>query len=376
MVDFEKLKNRLNLLIEIEKDLGPGKKSGSWVKFSCPFPGHKHGDKKPALSVKDDYYFCFVCKAEGNVITWLREYRKLTWKDIFSLADGDNLPQEQPKPRSDPQPEEDLPPSPAWQVRGLAFVEYCERQLWGDPGSQAKIYGDLSPLEYLRQKRGLTDETIKRYRLGYNPRLLCDQVAPWGLPDDSESKGVWMAQGITVPCLVENNLWSVNIRRPLGDPKYQKLKGSKAALFGADNLLGAEIALLTEGEFDCILASQVIGDVAGVATLGSATKRLNVASWGRYLLPARAILAAYDLDEAGRRGLADLVNQSPQIYPVRVPALRPGDNDLTDYHQAGGELWEWLKYNLERLNILQALGIPIVWQGASAPVRQTALVCS
>lgn len=358
-IDFDALKEHFDLLTEVGKDCGEGRQSGRWVLFSCPFPGHKNGDHNPSLAVTPDNgrYHCFACGQSGDVLTWLVDYRKMTWKDITDLAGGVTQPTPTArKVQPQPQPQPSGPPPAIWQARGLAFVDYCERQLWGDPGANHKVFGDLSPLEYLHQKRGLTDKTIKYYRLGYNPRGAHDPFASWGLPGDPGKKGVWLDPGITIPWLIGGALWGVNIRRPAGDPKYRKVAGSQAALFGADSLRGAEIVLLTEGELDCILCDQEIGDVAGVATLGSATKRLDVATWGHVLLPARAILAAYDLDPAGRAGLTALA-RATHIHAVRVPALRPGDKDITDYHQAGGDLWQWLKHNLNRLGVLQALGV-------------------
>jgi len=348
MIDFQTIKERLDLLTEVEKDLGPGHKSGRWVLFSCPFPGHKHGDSKPSLSVTPDNgrFFCFSCGRKGDVITWLQEYRGLTWREIGDLAGSDpGSVASRPRP-APPPPQADIPPAAIWQARALAFVEDCERRLWQPEGAQA--------LAWLQELRGLKPETIRRYRLGYCPELPRESRAAWGLPEDPDSKGVWLPKGVVIPWLVGGALWGVNMRRPAGDPKYYKLPGSKAALFGADNLRGAEIVLLTEGELDCILAAQELGDVAGVATLGSASKRLDLATWGVYLLPARAILAAYDLDPAGSAGLAALAGRSARVHSILVPALRAGDKDITDYHQAGGNLWEWLKYNLDRLDALRS----------------------
>lgn len=354
MTDFTDLKNRLDLLAEIEKDLGPGRRSGGVVMYCCPF----HKDSTPSLAVyRDGGFKCFGCDKSGDLITWLHEYRGMSWKDITDLAGSDNLPPARPRP-AQPEPIPSGPPSPAWQARGLAFMDYCEAQLWGDPGSKDKFIDGIPPLEYLR-RRGLTDDTIKYYRLGYNPKNIYDNPASWGYNDlaawtkEHESRPqpdkVFIDRGIVIPWLIGGALWGVNIRRLYKDPKYRKIEGSQSALFGADNLAGCETALLTEGEFDCMLADQWIYDKAGCITLGSASSNLDLATWGVYLLPVRAILAAYDLDPAGRRGLAKLLQESARIHPARVPSLRAGDKDLTDYYQAGGDLWEWLKYNLDRL---------------------------
>lgn len=70
MTDLQDLKSRLELLAEVEKDLGPGKKHGRYTMFSCPFPGHSHGDRRPSLAAYEDgSYFCFTCGAKGDVLS-------------------------------------------------------------------------------------------------------------------------------------------------------------------------------------------------------------------------------------------------------------------------------------------------------------------
>lgn len=362
MTDFEDLKERLDLLTEIEKDLGPGRQSGRWVLFHCPFPGHKHGDSNPSLSVTNDNgrYYCFSCGQSGDVITWLREHREMSWKDIKALVASDDLPPARPRSAEVcaqiiPQTETD-PPSKAWQMRGMELITECASMLWSTAGEDA--------LNYLRG-RGLRDDTIRFYQLGFNLSDRWDKREAWGLPKDPDGRGVWLPKGVVIPCLItsdwstrEKCLWYIKIRRPTDDPKYLFVTGGRPALFGADNLYlagnGAGYGLLCEGEFDCMLAAQELPEV-GAATLGSAVKHLSTTAWGRYLLPLRWVLAAYDTDQAGMAGAAALA-KAVNTRPVNVPVLRSGDKDLTDYHQAGGDLWQWLKYNLERLGALD-------WQG-------------
>jgi hypothetical protein len=192
------------------------------------------------------------------------------------------------------------------------------------------------------------DKTIKWYRLGYNPTDTYMKSEDWGF----SGKKIWLPHGIVIPCFIDKKLWHINIRRPSGNPKYFKIRGSRQGLFGAINLRGSWLVLLTEGEFDAMLADQEIGDVAGVATLGSAIRKIDLATWGSYLLPARVILVAQDSDRAGQKAKEALSNLSPQIHPIRVPVLSPGDKDITDYFKAVGDLWEWLKYHLLQLGLI------------------------
>jgi len=363
MTDLQDLKQRLDLIAEVEKDLGPGKRSGKWVLFSCPFPGHAHGDRNPSLGIANDRYYCFTCQASGDVLTWLLDYRQMTWKEIHELTGSTDLPPVRMRP---PQPGSDDhqgPPAEQWQARGRAFLEDCRSALWGTGGEKA--------LAYLKDRRGLREETIRYWGLGFNPTDSYSSLADWGLAEQA-GLTVWLPRGIVIPAFVGGDLYYLNIRRAAGKPKYHKVKGSRAALFGTTSLRGSDLALLVEGEFDCILADQEIGDVAGVATLGSASKRLNLSEWGKYLLPAKVILAALDSDGAGCLGGAGLAGLSSRIRTVKVPVLNAGGKDISDYVQAGGDLWLWLKYNLERLElfpVLARVGAVVGLQGSAEGAR-------
>jgi hypothetical protein len=127
--------------------------------------------------------------------------------------------------------------------------------------------------------------------------------------------------------------------------KYRGVKGNRtAAIFGADDLAGAPMALFVEGEFDAMIAWQELRDVIAVCTLGSAATRPDLATWGAYLLPVERIYAAYDADEAGQKGLAALKHLSERVRACPLPA---GAKDINDYVLKGGELWPWLKALLE-----------------------------
>lgn len=83
-MDFEGIKNKLDILAVIESDLGQGKKSGRYHLFCCPF----HTDKTPSLAVTPDdgRFYCFSCGQSGDVIDWLKQYRKLSYQAIADLT--------------------------------------------------------------------------------------------------------------------------------------------------------------------------------------------------------------------------------------------------------------------------------------------------
>lgn len=49
-------------------------------KFSCPFPGHSHGDESPSayMNKETSAWMCHGCKRKGNGITFLSEHENIT----------------------------------------------------------------------------------------------------------------------------------------------------------------------------------------------------------------------------------------------------------------------------------------------------------
>jgi hypothetical protein len=221
------------------------------------------------------------------------------------------------------------PPPDEWQAKARHVIAECVTALWSQSGAKARAW---------LHARGLTDETLRRWRIGYHPGSGYRDIG-----------GLRVPCGIIIPCEVGGVVWYVNVRRAVGEPKYQKVKGSRAALFGAETLRGQQVAVLCEGEFDALLLHQQAGDLAGVATLGGASGTPDLTHFGAYLLPLRRLLVAYDADGPGRKGAEKFVALTRRARRVTLPAL-PGVKDLTDFHKAGGDLRAWLAFELARIH--------------------------
>lgn len=50
-------------------------RTGLEIRFSCPFPGHDHGDSNPSaqMNADDTAYRCFGCGMKGNAVSFLSE---------------------------------------------------------------------------------------------------------------------------------------------------------------------------------------------------------------------------------------------------------------------------------------------------------------
>lgn len=238
------------------------------------------------------------------------------------------------------------PPAAAWQARARQFVAYAEAQLWEGDGQSL----------YELHRWGLSNETIKTWQLGWNPRDLDDQPERWGLT----GKPIYLPCGITIPHDAGGQLWTVKIRRyrhgqPANEPKYLQPRHTdepasaapRDSLFGVDRLRGhSQLLLLTEGEKDGLLAWQELGAWVDVASLGGAAKGLPT-RWLSYLLPYRRILLIYDADDAGQQGALRLSALVGRCLPLSLPQ----GHDLVDFVQQGGELRPWLQFQLVRLGL-------------------------
>lgn len=277
--------------------------------------------------------WCRGCDWQPDTIDVLRELHGMDYAAAAAAAGNSTAPL--PTATSNkpaPAPVDDKPPSAAWQARARTIIAEAQAVLWSDVGARA--------LRYLRQWRHLTDATIRAAQLGYIPMDKIEPAARWGLG----GKAVSVQTGILIPHLVADAVWMLKIRRPTGSiPKYTQPRGGKTALYGADQLASRDVLVFTEGEFDALLLRQECGDLVDVVTLGSATAPLG-GRWLTHLLPARQILAAYDLDAAGAKGAPKLA-----AFSARVQVVRPvGANDLTDMVSAGGNLRAWVEYQLGR----------------------------
>ena len=316
MVDVAGILERVDLAALVEWDLGgPARREGRWLKWRCPF--HADG-KTPSLGVANNRWKCFGCSRSGDAIDWLRQREELSFPDACERLSALSFLPTSPK-AVQRQPSASSSPTESWRNRALEVVSRCEAALWSDAGGRARSW---------LNRRGLTDETVRRWHLGFNQH-------------SSKITGLWVPRGIVIPCLEAGQVWYVKVRRAAGQPKYVQVKGSHLALFGAETLTGRDVAAIAEGEFDAMLLHQEAGDLVGVVTLGSASARLPDA-WVPYLLGVKRMLIAYDTDTAGSEGAS-----AWQALSVKAQRLIPlAGKDITDFHLAGGDLRAWIRFAL------------------------------
>jgi hypothetical protein len=206
-------------------------------------------------------------------------------------------------------------------------------------------------LGWLKECRGLSEETIKKFRLGLVPIDRWEGHEQWGLEpvfkDDGTPKKIRIPLGLTIPLCQDGKIYRIRIRRPKfalrseRDPRYYLLKGSdtRALVLGQDR----DVFVIVESELDAILLFQEAGDLVGVIALGNAQARPDTATM-ETLSKCKLILIALDADDAGLAaawGWWDKHFSQAERWPP-IDGKDPGEM-LT----AGVKLRDWIKAGIE-----------------------------
>ena len=128
----------------------------------CPF----HNEKSPSFSVSPgkQMYYCFGCGAGGNVFTFLMEYENYSFQEALKLlADRAGVKLPEVSYSREAREEADRKALLLEINKEAAKYYYCK--LRSPAGEKA--------MEYLKG-RGLRDETIRKFGLGYSDRYNSD----------------------------------------------------------------------------------------------------------------------------------------------------------------------------------------------------------
>lgn len=150
--DVEEIKSRTNIVDLIGGYVRLEKAGVNW-KACCPF----HNEKTPSFMVSEErqFWHCFGCQKSGDAFSFIMEIEGLEFKEALKiLADKAGIKLQ--KYNSQEAGVKDK----TFEILELA-TKFYEKQLW-DGAGKIKI------LNYLKE-RGLNDETIREFRLGYAP---------------------------------------------------------------------------------------------------------------------------------------------------------------------------------------------------------------
>lgn len=316
MLDTHEIKVRVDCRDLIEHDLGKPRSRGSgYSTYRCPL---HHETKGCSLVVYADHWYCFgKCQRGGDAIAWMQEYHRLSFHEACQrLTAGDLPPVRQAQ---SPQPAHDSePPDAAWQRAAREVAHIAMDTLWGKEGKRA--------WDYLETERGLTEKTIVDAGLGY---------IPGGHREWKTIAGLNVPCGIIFPWFGDGLIWGIKVRRAAGEPRYQQVRGGRISrsLYLADGIQPGLPILLTEGEFDALIARQMGEGLISAAAIGSAANRRIHPRWYPKFLSAPSILIRMDADQAGQGAAAQIASLSRAARCVQVPQGK----DVNEFYLLAGQ---------------------------------------
>jgi len=153
--------------------------------------------------------------------------------------------------------------------------------------------------------------------------------------------------GITIPWYADQMLWGIKVRRAAGQQRYQQVSGGniKGGLYNADTIQPGLPILITEGEFDTLIAHQAGTGLISSVAIGSATnKRIN-SRWFPQFITAPSIFIRMDDDQAGQGASEKIVGLSQASRTIQVPLGK----DVNDFYLLVGQgiVRDWISAIIE-----------------------------
>lgn len=327
------------------------KKKGSNYEACCPF----HHEKTPSFKVNREkqMYHCFGCGVGGNVFTFVMEYENLNFPEaVERLAEraGIQLPEKSMSAQERSREQYKIALREMNKTAAAYFHYILKHSQHGE-----KAY------DYFRNTRGLSDETINRFALGYadiykddlyrylrSKGYTDDQLKGSGLVDISERDGgvdkFW--NRAMIPILDINGKVIAFGGRVLGDGKPKYINTSDTAVFDKSRTLFAmNIArrsrrkgfICCEGYMDVISMHQAGFDNA-VASLGTAFTFGHANIIKRY---AEEVYLAYDSDGAGVAATKKVIAILREVgVGTRIINMRPYKDPDEFIRNLGSEAFE------------------------------------
>ncbi|MBI5755057.1 DNA primase [Candidatus Peregrinibacteria bacterium] len=332
------------------------KKSGSHFKALCPF----HNEKTPSFVVSPDkgIAYCFGCHKGGDIFTFVQEMERVDFKEAFTiLADRAGISLE-------------------FQGRGESHKSKDEKDRLYQAMNEASNFfvqslrgteGGAKVLEYLFQ-RGLTDDTIAKYHLGFAPdtkNALLSHLLPKGFTH-KEMAEVGLIRALDTTTEHYRDFFFRRLMFPVHDirgrivafggralspddepkylnspetPIYHKSKTIYGLFHAKDIIKQEKRAVFVEGYMD-VLALHQAGTLSAIASSGTAVTSEQLKEIKRF---TDTVIFCFDSDSAGKmateRGIEIAQSADFIIKILRIPTAK----DPADLIKAEGvSSWEKL----------------------------------
>jgi len=308
MTDWSELKERIKLSNPIEEVIQETVTLGSYNKALCPF--HKEDTPSFFVNIKEQYFHCFGCGAGGDVFNFVMRQKGMSFPEALRYLG---------------------------ERKGIQVVlnntDFQEEQKKHDIGTTlaeaAKIYHEsLTPevIDYLKG-RGLTEETIKAYRVGF-----CNGQSKYSLSQEALFNAGLIYEGgrnyfegfITFPHMLYGRVVYIS-GRGYPEKKHKKLEKDRVPLTHLYNeqVLSQKEVILAEGEIDTLTLLQHGFNACGVLGAGSFKEE-----WVDKFKNCETVYLSFDADEAGEKGnlrIAEFLGSKARLV------FLPEGEDVNDF---------------------------------------------
>ena len=353
-------------IVSVVSQYLPLKKDGRRYWGLCPF----HNEKTASFSVNSELnlYYCFGCKAGGNVVQFVMEMERVSYMEAVKIL-ADKIHMTMPELRDDPDYERRRSQQERLYAANREAARYYHDMLWKPEGKAA--------LDYLHG-RGLDDGVIRRFGLGASTDRWDDLTA--FLEEKGYTREELALAGLTVvkgdnafdmfrsraifPIIDQQNRVLGFGGRAMGNAKPKYLNTSDTPVFNkrkgvyAINLIrkirDLKRIILVEGYMDVVAISQA-GVIGAVATLGTALTNEQARLLKRY---APEVHLAYDGDEAGQHAIERALGiLESEGVPAKVLYFPDGLDPDEFIRQRGLEAFQRIRpmtgvsYRMQRLRL-------------------------
>jgi DNA primase len=336
----EEIKSRLDI-VDVIREYIQLKSAGANFQALCPF----HREKSPSFMVSPEkqIWHCFGCGKGGDVISFVMEMEGVSFVEALrSLAPKAGVTLKKENSQATSQRNRLL------DIMETAVNYYHRNLIESDEAGPARDY---------LYKRGLSDDTISQWQLGYSPESWDDiinllkrkeyserEVFQAGLSIKKEGRESYYNRfrgRIMFPINEFNGNAVAFSARVRPDKEEQEKLGKyinspqtmiydkSRILFGLDkaklSIRNAKFAVLVEGQMDVITAHQH-GFKNVVASSGTALTEIQLQILKRY---TDNIALSFDMDDAGKmaadRGIKEAMKQDINIKIVTLPGGKDPD---------------------------------------------------
>lgn len=318
-------------------------KKGAEYQGLCPF----HTEKTPSFTVNDSkrFYHCFGCGAHGDAIKFESEITGLSYKESAILIANDfgiELPKLDKKREQEYEEEEYL----------LSLVKQANEFFKANLDARARSYF---------HSRGITDEIIERYELGYSPgrgklyeffkkkSVKTELLLKSGLVKKKDDGRIYELFNDRVIFPIRNiynkvvgfggRVMDDSLPKYINSPETSFFKKGELMYgenFAASSAHVKNYSILVEGYMD-VIALQSRGYKEVVASLGTAVSEKHLQKLWRF---GNEIICCLDGDSAGIRAGKKLIDMAlPLVSPDKEISFisLPDKADPDDFIKSRGK---------------------------------------